>query len=56
MEIPIDLKHALTKAMEFIPAQPTSPSTMGLSSDDRQLGIGFVKLRMVAGSVPNEKN
>jgi hypothetical protein len=37
----------VTKTLEITPPKPTSPKSLGISNDSRQLGLGLVKLRIV---------
>jgi phosphoglycerol transferase len=41
LSLPVNLPGELITSIEFIPPQPTSPEEIGLSSDNRKLGIGF---------------
>jgi phosphoglycerol transferase len=42
LEVHLDGEKA--SFIEFFPPQPISPAALGLSTDDRKLGVGFIKL------------
>ncbi|HAS92527.1 MAG TPA: sugar translocase, partial [Clostridiales bacterium] len=44
LKIDINLNGQKTNIIEFLPPKPTSPQELGLSEDERKLGIGFVKI------------
>jgi phosphoglycerol transferase len=44
LKIDVNLNGQKTNKIEFIPPKPTSPKELGLSEDERKLGIGFIKI------------
>jgi phosphoglycerol transferase len=46
IRIPFDLRGEMVDAIEFMPPNPISPKQLGISSDDRKLGMGFIQMRM----------
>jgi phosphoglycerol transferase len=46
IRIPFDLGNESANIIEFIPPNPTSPKQLGVSTDERKLGIGFINLRI----------
>lgn len=47
LRVPVALLGEQVNFVEFIPPAPTSPQQLGISSDSRKLGIGFIKLQIV---------
>lgn len=47
IKINVDLKGQKTNKIEFIPPKPTSPKELGISEDDRKLGIGFISMKII---------
>ncbi|WP_339058034.1 DUF7024 domain-containing protein [Candidatus Regiella endosymbiont of Tuberolachnus salignus] len=48
LRIPFDLLQKSVDFIEFVPPNPTSPQQLGINSDARLLGIGFINLRIEA--------
>jgi phosphoglycerol transferase len=44
--IAIDLAGEKISTIDFLPPQPASPQQLSIGSDNRKLGIGFVRLRL----------
>jgi phosphoglycerol transferase len=47
LSLPIALGGEQVNSVEFTPPIPTSPKQLGISQDNRRLGIGFIKLQIV---------
>ncbi|WP_431482038.1 DUF7024 domain-containing protein [Pseudomonas thivervalensis] len=45
VRIQVDLMGQTTDTISFLPSKPISPRALGINSDKRKLGIGFVSLR-----------
>lgn len=46
VRVQVDLMRQTTDTISFIPSKPISPRALGINSDNRKLGIGFVSLRL----------
>jgi phosphoglycerol transferase len=46
VRIQVNLMGQTTNTISFTPSKPTSPSKLGISNDVRELGIGFISLRL----------
>lgn len=44
LKFDVNLNGQKTNKIEIIPPKPTSPKELGLSEDERKLGIGFIKI------------
>lgn len=44
VRVPVNLSGEQVDFIEFLPPNPTSPQQLGLSTDSRMLGVGFVRL------------
>lgn len=47
IELPVNLNAQKINTVEFIPPKPTSPKELGISVDDRKLGIGFISMKII---------
>lgn len=45
VRVKVDLMGLTTNTISFLPSKPVSPKALGMNSDKRKLGIGFVSLR-----------
>lgn len=46
VRIQVNLMGQITDTISFLPSKPISPRALGINSDKRKLGIGFVSLRL----------
>ncbi len=45
IHVAIDTGDQRAESIEFHPSKPTSPQAIGVSADNRKLGVGFIRLR-----------
>ncbi|MEI6096609.1 MAG: hypothetical protein WCR08_14335 [Gammaproteobacteria bacterium] len=46
LNIDINQISAISKSIEITPSNPTSPTSLGLGSDDRLIGIGLISMKL----------